>query len=229
MQNQELPEVGKRIQILRQAQNLTLGELALRCGVSKSMISQIEAGKTNPTLAMIWKIARGLNQDIQALLNLSMDTAIPLEPRGKRFLHFHAESFTQLQADKPGIHFSVLTPLDQAEDLEIYVITLQPGAVLNSPPHLPGTEEYLTLLEGDLQVGTPDESAQLKAGDFILYHADGFHSMKNTGEQPAVVHLVVRFQSKKSKSRHQSGKSSPRRASRANPDQGHPKAAAFSE
>ncbi|WP_052078420.1 helix-turn-helix domain-containing protein [Spirochaeta lutea] len=237
-QSTNIPEVGPTIRTLRTRQNLSLAELAARCGVSKSMISQIESGKTNPTLAMIWKIARGLGADIQMLLNLPgtypgadeqtsktarQDPPPPGEDLPKRFMHFQSDGFTQLQADKPGIHFSVLTPLEQAEDLEIYMITLQPGSRLQSHPHLPGTEEYLTLLEGQLEVGTPERSARLKSGDFILYQADGPHFMHNTAQSPAVVHLVVRFRS--AKPRHRRKPADP--IGSANPDREHPKAAVY--
>jgi predicted transcriptional regulator len=46
-------QLGKTIQRLRKAYNLSLSELAEQSGVAKSIISQIERNETNPTLAMI--------------------------------------------------------------------------------------------------------------------------------------------------------------------------------
>jgi transcriptional regulator with XRE-family HTH domain len=55
------PAVGSRIRN-PSARNtdLTLEELSLKCGVSKSMLSQIETESVNPTIATVWKIAGGL-------------------------------------------------------------------------------------------------------------------------------------------------------------------------
>ena len=50
--------MGKTIQRLRKAYNLSLSELAEQSGVAKSIISQIERNETNPTLATIWRLAR---------------------------------------------------------------------------------------------------------------------------------------------------------------------------
>uniref|UniRef100_UPI0035CBD00B helix-turn-helix domain-containing protein n=1 Tax=uncultured Methylobacterium sp. TaxID=157278 RepID=UPI0035CBD00B len=43
-------QLGKTIQRLRKAYNLSLSELAEQSGVAKSIISQIERNETNPTL-----------------------------------------------------------------------------------------------------------------------------------------------------------------------------------
>ena len=43
------PALGKTIQRLRKAYNMSLGELSEQSGVAKSIISQIERNETNPT------------------------------------------------------------------------------------------------------------------------------------------------------------------------------------
>lgn len=203
-----LPDVASRIRSIRKMKGLSLDELAMKSLVSKSMISQIEGNKTNPTLAMIWKIAKGLDTTVQNLIQPKQDAAIdgaslhthstgePHEDGGTTeilFEYTRKENFTQITADKPGVHFRVLTPAEQSEDLEIYRISIQPGAILDSQPHLGGTEEYLTLLKGRLRVIAEDNSSEMNSGDFIMYHADIPHSMENIGDESAEVHLVVRF------------------------------------
>ena len=58
-------ELGKIIAInlneLRTERNLTLGQLSKISGISKSMLSDIEKGNSNPTINTLWKIANGLN------------------------------------------------------------------------------------------------------------------------------------------------------------------------
>ena len=55
-------QLGKTIQRLRKAYNLSLSELAEQSGVAKSIISQIERNETNPTLATIWRLAQALEE-----------------------------------------------------------------------------------------------------------------------------------------------------------------------
>lgn len=50
------PNVGDFVHRLRRARGLTLEDLAGRSGVSKSMLSQIEHNRTNPTVAIVWRL-----------------------------------------------------------------------------------------------------------------------------------------------------------------------------
>src|SRR3954462_2770709 len=58
-------QLGKTIQRLRKAYNLSLSELAEQSGVAKSIISQIERNETNPTLATIGGLIKALEVSIE--------------------------------------------------------------------------------------------------------------------------------------------------------------------
>ena len=62
-------QLGKTIQRLRKAYNLSLSELAEQSGVAKSIISQIERNETNPTLATIWRLSQALDVSIERFLS----------------------------------------------------------------------------------------------------------------------------------------------------------------
>ena len=61
-------QLGKSVQRLRKAYNLSLSELSEQSGVAKSIISQIERNETNPTLATIWRLAHALDVSIERVL-----------------------------------------------------------------------------------------------------------------------------------------------------------------
>src|SRR3712207_9269103 len=65
--------LGKTIQRLRKAYNLSLSELAEQSGVAKSIISQIERNETNPTLATIWRLSQALDVSIERVLASAAD------------------------------------------------------------------------------------------------------------------------------------------------------------
>ena len=52
--------VGPRVKALREAEGLSLRDLAVRSGVSAPMLSQVERGETSPTLQVAARIAAGL-------------------------------------------------------------------------------------------------------------------------------------------------------------------------
>ena len=161
-------------------------DLALRSGVSKSMLSQIESDSVNPTIATVWKIANGLGITFQALLEGKAEEV-------GRFEITRAEKATVLDSRDGKTHFQVLSPLSMVDDLEFYVLNLGGHATLDSEPHYHGAEEYLTVLEGRVRVTSGERTADLGPGDFIIYNADIHHSIENLGARPARVHLVDRF------------------------------------
>lgn len=180
------PSVGHNIQRIRKQQQLTLGVLAERSGVSKAMLSQIESEKVNPTVATVWKIARGLDVELDALLKGSGAPA-------RKFLVTRHEEARVLDTAAPGLHIQVLSPLAMAGDLEIYLLSFEPGAVLRSLSHAPQTEEYLTILEGRVRVSAGEKVTELDAGEFIIYSCDIEHAIENLGPGAARVQMLVRF------------------------------------
>lgn len=186
MEPAKLPFIGANIQKIRKGQNLTLDMLSEKSGVSKAMLSQIESEKVNPTVATVWKIAQGLNVDINALLKGGTDPV-------RKFTVTPKENVTSLDTDEEGLHIKVLSPITMVEDLEMYLLTFQPGGALRSSPHFPQTEEFVTILQGNVRISAGSNVTNLEAGDFISYHCDIDHSIENLGDSEAVLHMVVRF------------------------------------
>ena len=61
--------LGERVSQLRQLQSMTLEQLAAASGVSRSMLSQIERCKANPTLAVTQRIAQTFGISIGELVD----------------------------------------------------------------------------------------------------------------------------------------------------------------
>lgn len=60
--------IGDHIRNLRWDSHLTQGELAQRAGIAQNTLSQIELGKTTPSVPTLEKIGRGLNLELSELL-----------------------------------------------------------------------------------------------------------------------------------------------------------------
>lgn len=59
--------VGKRISVLRKQLKLTQAALASTAGMEESALQRIEAGRTNPTIKTLYKVAIALNVNIKEL------------------------------------------------------------------------------------------------------------------------------------------------------------------
>ena len=68
MDQTRAPQIGPTLRRHRKSRSLTLEGLAELSGVSKSMLSQIERGRANPTLAVLWSLTRALKLDFADLL-----------------------------------------------------------------------------------------------------------------------------------------------------------------
>ncbi len=181
-----MPAIGVNVRKERQVRKLSLDDLAKSSGVSKAMLSQIESGKVNPTVMTVWKIAQALEVDFNVLI----------KGEGEKIRKFHVsrrEDLTKLDTGDAGVQIHVLSPPNQAEELELYWLDFKPGAALCSEAHYGGTEEFLTVLSGEFKVSAGRNSATLRAGDVLIYQCDVEHSIENTGGTPGEVHVVVWF------------------------------------
>src|SRR5512138_3989212 len=70
--------IAERVGELRAAHGLSLDALALRSGVSRSMISLIERGESSPTAVVLEKLAAGLGVMLASLF----DAPAAPEPQG---------------------------------------------------------------------------------------------------------------------------------------------------
>lgn len=69
--------VGDRIKALRQERKLTLRELSQKADISISFLSDIENGRSNPSLDRLKSIAEALDTTVSYLLGEIADTPTP--------------------------------------------------------------------------------------------------------------------------------------------------------
>lgn len=178
------PRVGAALAALRQQRSLSLDALSRQAGVSKSMLSQIERGQANPTVAVVWRLASALGVPMPVLLG----EARPAEP----LLSTVAAHATPLMTSPDGkCELRILGPIDLAGRFEWYTLTVQPGGTLGSEPHEPGSREHLTVQSGALEVRAGAESARVRHGETARYAVDVPHSLHNPGKTTAHALLVV--------------------------------------
>lgn len=178
------PRVGIALAALRQQRSLSLDELSRQAGVSKSMLSQIERGQANPTVAVVWRLATALGVPLGDLLGESR----PSEP----LLATVPAHATPLMTSPDGrCELRILGPIDLAGRFEWYLLAVQPGGSLDSQPHEPGSREHLSVLVGSLEVHAGGEQTRLRAGETARYAVDVPHRIANPGKAAAQALLVV--------------------------------------
>ena len=175
-------QLGKTIQRLRKAYNLSLSELAEQSGVAKSIISQIERNETNPTLATIWRLSQALDVSIDRVLATAED-----EP----FLEKSNRRDTPILVSEDGkMRLAIIGWIKTVEWLQWYDIVADPGGVLESDAHQRGSVETLSVLEGEFEVEVAGVVQTARTGETLRYRCDRPHVVRCTGDKPGRATMV---------------------------------------
>jgi XRE family transcriptional regulator, regulator of sulfur utilization len=181
------PELlGARVRALREAMDLSLRDLAERCGVSAPMLSQVERGETSPTLQVATRIAAGLELRLSQLLRLDEDGAVTVVRRSAR---------RKGPSKVKGHGYEVLSPPLPGQRAELSRHTLAPGAATGGPDdppvHEPGSRETALVESGKVVLACDGRRFELAAGDCVTFDADLSHHFENPGNEDAVLLAVV--------------------------------------
>lgn len=178
------PPIGRNIINLRKQKGMSLDELAKRSGVSKSMLSQIEQDKTNPTVITAWKIALALDVSIQELMESGPGNIIEI---------IRCDDTPVIFSEDKSCVIKINSPIHMTDNLELYQMTFKPHGKHASMPHFPKAEEFLTVISGKLKVTSGDRSTLLNKGDSARYRADVEHVIENISDETSEAYLVVWF------------------------------------
>lgn len=174
--------LGRRVKKLRSERGWSLDALATASGVSRSMLSEIEREKANPTLAVTFRIATAFGMTLAELVEtpgaVPMIQVVRGDDRGQVF-----------RSDKQH-QIRTLSPLNLEKDVEFYEVVLKPGGAMRSKAHFDGTREFLTVQKGRVRVESGEAATELGAGDSATYRADVPHALVNIGPGEATVFLV---------------------------------------
>jgi transcriptional regulator with XRE-family HTH domain len=177
--------VADGLKHFRKIRGLSLDDLALRSGVSRAALSQIEGTRTNPTLSVLWKVAVGLDVPFHELLGVSEDG-------GAKVLR--AGDTPPLKSGDGRMESRLLSPGGSPSDTEIYELRFLPKAVHRSEPHGRGTLETLVIMTGALRLLVEEAEYDLQPGDTIFFKADVQHVYENRSSHETRCFNVIRYQ-----------------------------------
>jgi transcriptional regulator with XRE-family HTH domain len=176
--------IGGRVRALREAQRLSLRDLADRSGVSAPMLSQVERGETSPTLQVAARIAAGLELRLSQLLRLDEDGIVTVV-RGEE----------RRAGGADGHRYEILTPPLPGQRAEVSLHRLAPGASTGGPGdppmHEPGSRETAVVQAGTARLVVDGARHELHEGDAVTFDADLPHHFENPGKEEAVLLAVV--------------------------------------
>jgi transcriptional regulator with XRE-family HTH domain len=186
----KVPQIGPRIRAERTRQDLTIRALADDIGVSSSLISQIETGKSQPSVSTLYAITSALGLPIEELFDETPEPAPGLRylttdrdhgvgphvsPDDREVLNLETGVIWQRLGQVPHHHVDFL------------LVTYQPGSNSSADGRLmrhPGTE-YGYLMSGELQLTLGFDQHKMSAGDAVCFESTTPHGYRNEGDGDA--------------------------------------------
>ena len=160
--------------------NLSLSALAAQAGLAKSTLSQLEAGKGNPSVETMWAIATSLGIPVSALF----------EGASQERTLIRAQDGTAMRSEQSDYAVVLLNRGNADQRRDLFRVTLAAGAIRHSEPHPPGTVEHAVVCQGQIELGLPDEIVRLSVGDYFRFPGDVPHSYA-APEGPALLMLAT--------------------------------------
>jgi len=213
-------DVGPRLRAHREQRGLSLRELARRLGVSPSAISQIETGKSRPSVSTLYSIVSELGMSLDELFGAAKPAKAP-EPsspapaparRGQRGGDRHvqrADSRATIDLES-GVRWERLTP-GPDHDMDFLCVTydVEGSSSEGNRSMRHSGHEYGLVLSGKLEVTVGFDHYVLGPGDSISFDSTVPHRLTNLGDEPVHGVWVVVGRQDDSRSRRFDGDAPP--------------------
>jgi DNA-binding XRE family transcriptional regulator len=173
--------IAKRVRALRRSTGLSVGDMAVKVGISKAMLSKIENAQTSCSLNTLARLAAGLDVPVTSLFR-GADTE-----REAVFVESGHGAVIVGRGTRVGHHYELLGALrGQHKRLEPVLVTLTNASEVFPLFQHAGTE-MLYMLEGVMVYGHGESEYTLRPGDSLLLDGEGLHGPHE------LVRLPIRF------------------------------------
>jgi XRE family transcriptional regulator, regulator of sulfur utilization len=159
--------LARNLASLRHTRSLTQDGLAKASAVPRSTIANLESGAGNPSLAVLVKVAGALGVPIDELL---------ASPRAM-VRRWPADELARRHKGR-GVVIRALVP-EPVPDEMIELMDFEPAAVMAGTPHLPGTREFFSCLDGRVLLTVAGDRYEIAAGDVLAFPGNLPHSYQN--------------------------------------------------
>ena len=181
--------VGGKIKQIREMKKVSLEELASRSGMDITMVQKIEQEKNIPSLAPLVKIARALGVRLGTFLDDS-DSYGPVVVRAGEYQK--GASFTSQSSEaREHLNFFSLAFDKAGRNMEPFIVEIEPGQQSDYMLSSHEGEEFIYVLEGEIEINYGKELYRLAKGDSIYLDSIVIHNVHAGNSMSAKILAVV--------------------------------------
>jgi len=183
----EIP-VGEKIKSLREQKGLSLKDVADQTGFSTALISQMENHLISPSLGTLIKLAKALEIKVGNFFGETHEEPFAIVRKDERKT---VSRFASKEGVKYGYGYQSLGFEKKNRHMEPFIVTLEPATIKTSKTSTHEGEEFIYVLEGEMEVIFGDHRDTLYPGDSIYYDSTIPHRVQCHQEKVTTILAVL--------------------------------------
>lgn len=180
-------KIGEKIRTYRKEKRMTLEELSSKSGVALATLSRMETGKMSGTLKAHTNICKSLGISIAELYR-------EIEDSSKTIERLPEEKKPEQLEGSGKIKYGLLVARTSGKKMLPVTVTIAPGAETPADRNKPGTDKFLYVLKGIIEVEISGKSYFLKKSDSLYFDSSLKHSLKNRSSSETEIMSITSTQ-----------------------------------
>jgi len=181
-------QIGEKIKRFREDNALTLKDMAERTGLSTAVLSQIENHLISPPLGTLIRLTQALDLRPGHFFDQHPDRPFTIVRKEERR---PVSRFASKRGIQYGYSYESLGHDMKDRRMEPFLVTLEPATLASPKPASHDGQEFLFVLEGEMEVTLGEHSDVLQPGDAIYYDSNIPHLVQCKGNEKALILAVI--------------------------------------
>ena len=175
-------ELGRRVKQERLRRGMTLKDIEAKVGISATHLSEVERGKSSPTVGVLEKIARALGTRAALLIDAAAGLPVSQTHPGRRRAVLSEDGCVRTES---------LSDSFGGSEVSVLLRTFYPRCAHEPVLHGHEGEEFIHVLGGSLQVLIGEEEFHLGEGDSLHFKAGRPHGYANRSDESCVAFVAT--------------------------------------
>jgi len=180
--------VGEKIRELREKKGLSLQDMANRTGYTSALLSQVENHFISPPLGALIKIAKALEVKVGTFFGEEPRASCAIVRRDERK---HISRYASKEGVSYGYSYESLGFDKKDRQMEPFLVTLEPATVKSEKLSAHDGEEFIFVLEGEMEAILGGHRDVLHPGDSIYYDSTIPHKVQCHRDIPTKILAVI--------------------------------------
>jgi len=174
-------DIGGKIKELRERKAFTMRQLAGLVDCTPSLISQLERGKTDPSISTLKKIADALNANIVDFFSF---------PPNEDEVITRADQRLAMQLPRWDARIQSLTRAIGKKKMQAFYTVIKPGGG-SSGAYCHDGEEFGIVLKGEMELKLEDRTYAVRKNDSFYFSSQVPHDWNNRRDEDVIVVWVI--------------------------------------